>query len=128
MDRSPGLWRAPCDSRRCGAVTTTRAEGGSLGAARGVRASPTAGATSQGLTHLRLPQDNEGMAVEEQRRPGSHALRPPAMVTDFMSQGSLKTALSRKADVVQGAMHRLCIAMDAAKARRGPIPPPDPPP
>ena len=57
------------------------------------------------------------MAVEENRRQGSNALRPPAMVTEYMSQGSLKTALSRKADVVQGAMHRLCIAMDAAKAR-----------
>ncbi|KAK9835331.1 hypothetical protein WJX81_003108 [Elliptochloris bilobata] len=63
-----------------------------------------------------LPRlDDEGMSVEENRRQGSNTLRPPAMVTEFMSQGSLKTALARKADVVQGAMHRLCIAMDAAK-------------
>ena len=56
--------------------------------------------------------------MEESRRQGSsNALRPPAMVTEYMSQGSLKMALARKADVVQGAMHRLCIAMDAAKAR-----------
>lgn len=61
-------------------------------------------------------QDNEGMGTEHPRQ-GANVLRPPAMVTEYMSQGSLKTALSRKADVVQGAMHRLCIAMDAAKAR-----------
>lgn len=64
-----------------------------------------------------MRQDEEGTAVEENRRQGSNELRPPAMVTEYMSQGSLKTALARKADVVQGAMHRLCIAMDAAKAR-----------
>lgn len=45
--------------------------------------------------------------------PGS--VRPPAIVTEFMSQGSLKSALQRKADIVQGALMRVLIAMDAAK-------------
>ena len=34
-----------------------------------------------------------------------------------MSQGSVKQAIARKADVVQGNMHRLIVAMDAAKVR-----------
>lgn len=42
-------------------------------------------------------------------------LRPPAVVTEFMSQGSVKQALARKSDVVSGNMHRLVVAMDAAK-------------
>ena len=42
-------------------------------------------------------------------------VRPPAIVTEFMSQGSLKGALQRKADIVQGALMRVLIAMDAAK-------------
>ena len=44
-------------------------------------------------------------------------VRPPAIVTEFMSQGSLKGALQRKADIVQGALMRVLIAMDAAKVR-----------
>ena len=44
-------------------------------------------------------------------------LRPPAVVTEFMSQGSVKQALARKSDVVSGNMHRLVVAMDAAKVR-----------
>ena len=42
-------------------------------------------------------------------------VRPPAIVTEFMSQGSLKGALQRKADIVRGALMRVLIAMDAAK-------------
>lgn len=42
-------------------------------------------------------------------------VRPPAIVTEFMSQGSLKGALQRKADIVQGPLMRVLIAMDAAK-------------
>lgn len=42
-------------------------------------------------------------------------LRPPAVVTEFMSQGSVKQALARKSDVVSGNMHRVVVAMDAAK-------------
>lgn len=48
-------------------------------------------------------------------------VRPPAIITEFMSQGSLKGALQRKADIVQGALMRLLIAMDAAKV--DPLPP-----
>ncbi len=44
-------------------------------------------------------------------------VRPPAIVTEFMSQGSLKGALQRKADIVQGPLMRVLIAMDAAKVR-----------
>jgi hypothetical protein len=44
-------------------------------------------------------------------------LRPPAVVTEYMSQGSVKQAIARKAEVVQGNMHRLVVAMDAAKVR-----------
>jgi len=42
-------------------------------------------------------------------------LRPPAVVTEFMSQGSVKQALARKSEVVYGNMHRVVVAMDAAK-------------
>ena len=42
-------------------------------------------------------------------------LRPPAVVTEFMSQGSVKSALARKSEVVVGNMHRVGGAMDAAK-------------
>jgi hypothetical protein len=42
-------------------------------------------------------------------------VRAPAIVCEFLSQGSLKGALSRKADVVCGALLRILIAMDAAK-------------
>ena len=42
-------------------------------------------------------------------------LRPPAVVTEFMSQGSVKSALARKSEVVVGNMHRVVVAMDAAK-------------
>lgn len=44
-------------------------------------------------------------------------LRPPAVVTEFMSQGSVKSALARKSEVVVGNMHRVIVAMDAAKVR-----------
>ena len=44
-------------------------------------------------------------------------LRPPAVVTEFMSQGSVKSALARKSEVVVGNMHRVVVAMDAAKVR-----------
>ena len=44
-------------------------------------------------------------------------LRPPAVVTEFMSQGSVKSALARKSEVVVGNMPRVVAAMDAAKVR-----------
>ena len=47
-------------------------------------------------------------------------LRPPAVVTEFMSQGSVKSALARKSEVVVGNMHRVVVAMDAAKVRMQP--------
>ena len=42
-------------------------------------------------------------------------MRPPAIVVEYMGQGSLKGALARKADIVQGPLIRVLIAMDAAK-------------
>ena len=47
-------------------------------------------------------------------------LRPPAVVTEYMSQGSVKQAIARKAEVVSGNMHRLIVAMDAAKVGNPP--------
>ena len=47
------------------------------------------------------------------------AVRPPAIVTEFLSQGSLRGVLSRKSDLLQGALVRILIAMDAAKVRCG---------
>ena len=43
------------------------------------------------------------------------AVRPPAIVTEFLSQGSLRGVLSRKSDLLQGSLVRVLIAMDAAK-------------
>lgn len=53
--------------------------------------------------------------------PGAVQVRPPAIVTEFMSLGSLRSALSRKAEAVQHPVTRLLIALDAAKVslRRG---------
>ena len=44
-------------------------------------------------------------------------VRPPAIITEYMSQGSVKMALQRKTDIVKGALMRVLIAMDAAKVR-----------
>ena len=46
---------------------------------------------------------------------GAGVVRPPAIVVEYMGQGSLKGALARKAEIVQGALIRVLIAMDAAK-------------
>ena len=43
-------------------------------------------------------------------------VRGPAIVTEFLSQGSLRSVLARKSDVISGALVRVLIAMDAAKA------------
>ncbi len=42
-------------------------------------------------------------------------VRPPAIVTEYMSGGSLRGALSRRLEMVQGSLTRLLIALDAAK-------------
>lgn len=44
-------------------------------------------------------------------------VRAPAIVTEYMSGGSLRSALSRRMEMVQGRLTRLLIALDAAKAR-----------
>ena len=49
----------------------------------------------------------------QQNRPGT--VRAPAIVTEFLSQGSLRAVLSRKSDVISGPLVRVLIAMDAAK-------------
>lgn len=46
---------------------------------------------------------------------GAGVVRPPAIVVEYMGQGSLKGALGRKADIVQGPLIRVLIALDAAK-------------
>lgn len=48
-------------------------------------------------------------------RTGPGTLRPPAIITEFMSQGSLKGALSRKLEILQPPLMRLMVALDAAK-------------
>ena len=73
-------------------------------------------------------EDSDDSSADAARMPSSAAqqqgkgsvpgsVRPPAIVTEFMSQGSLKGALQRKADIVQGSLMRVLIAMDAAKVR-----------
>lgn len=60
--------------------------------------------------------DNISDTTSQPAKPGvPGAVRPPAIVTEFLSQGSLKGALQRKADIVHGALMRVLIAMDAAK-------------
>ena len=54
-------------------------------------------------------------ALARQPQAGAGTVRPPAIVVEYMGQGSLKGALARKADIVQGALIRVLIAMDAAK-------------
>ena len=55
-------------------------------------------------------------AMQQQGRLGQQGtVRAPAIVTEYMAQGSLKGALSRKAEIVQGALIRIIIALDAAK-------------
>ena len=55
-------------------------------------------------------------AMQQQGRLGQQGtVRAPAIVTEYMAQGSLKGALSRKAEIVQGALIRVIIALDAAK-------------
>ncbi|KAL6769353.1 hypothetical protein ACKKBG_A30675 [Auxenochlorella protothecoides x Auxenochlorella symbiontica] len=43
------------------------------------------------------------------------ALRPPALVAEYMAGGSLKGALARHADMVAGVATRVMLAMDTAK-------------
>ena len=62
--------------------------------------------TSDVLSHL---------VPSPQGAPGT--VRPPAIVTEYMSGGSLRSALSRKADFVQGMLPRVMISFDAAKVR-----------
>ena len=47
-------------------------------------------------------------------------VRAPAIVTEFLSQGSLRGVLARKSDVISGPLVRVLIAMDAAKVRPRP--------
>ena len=42
-------------------------------------------------------------------------VKGPAIVTEFLSQGSLRGVLARKSDVINGPLVRVLIAMDAAK-------------
>ncbi|DBA77349.1 TPA: hypothetical protein ACH3X2_000866 [Trebouxia sp. C0005] len=69
-----------------------------------------------------LSDRDQGDAVElaaalarQPQTGGAGVVRPPAIVVEYMGQGSLKGALARKADIVQGALIRVLIAMDAAK-------------
>ncbi len=49
-------------------------------------------------------------------------LRPPALVTELMAQGSLQQALARKAEIVASPLSRLLVAIEAAKVGRGNAP------
>ncbi|KAK9903274.1 hypothetical protein WJX75_001673 [Coccomyxa subellipsoidea] len=78
-----------------------------------------------GVVLPKMDTDEDGKLIMEDLEPIPMAsganlgrcsnLRPPAVVTEFMSQGSVKQALARKSDVVSGNMHRVVVAMDAAK-------------
>ncbi len=48
-------------------------------------------------------------------------IRPPALVTEYLGAGSLRTALSRGADFLRSDVVRVKLALDAARvgARRG---------
>ena len=59
------------------------------------------------LSHPHMPKQQTG------------AVRPPAIVTEFLSQGSLRGVLSRKSELLQGSLVRILIAMDAAKVSHG---------
>ena len=61
------------------------------------------------------PDDSDRPSSSMQGAPGT--VRPPAIVTEFMSGGSLRSALSRRADFVQGMLPRVMISFDAAKVR-----------
>ena len=50
-----------------------------------------------------------------QRPDSKGGVRAPAIVTEFLSQGSLRGVLARKSDVIAGPLVRVLIAMDAAK-------------
>ena len=60
-------------------------------------------------------------ALARQPQAGAGTVRPPAIVVEYMGQGSLKGALARKADIVQGPLIRVLIAMDAAKVCYWPL-------
>lgn len=76
-----------------------------------------------GGPHKRATKHKDGDIVEAIARGAASApasmlpgaLRPPAIVTEYMAGGSLKGALARKADIVAGALTRLVLALDAAK-------------
>jgi len=42
-------------------------------------------------------------------------IRPPALVQEFMSGGSVRAALSRKADMVRSPAARIKLALDTAR-------------
>ena len=62
-------------------------------------------------------EDSENEPMMAPRGNVPHHVRPPAIITEYMSQGSVKMALQRKTDIVKGALMRVLIAMDAAKVR-----------
>lgn len=61
--------------------------------------------------------DDSGDREDEEEQLGSGAVRPPAIVTEYMSGGSLHNAIARKAEMVQDTLPRLMVALDAAKVR-----------
>lgn len=76
---------------------------------------PNGGSRQDGepLTSHDLVDAIQAEAGQPSMMPG--ILRPPALVTEYMAGGSLKSALTRKADIVAGALTRVVLALDAAK-------------
>lgn len=72
---------------------------------------------NNGSAASEMPKDILDVIKQEARgasmMPG--VLRPPALVTEYMAGGSLKSALARRADIVAGPLTRLVLALDAAK-------------
>lgn len=69
------------------------------------------------LHHARTSPTTRGRRLLRPSGGVCRQVRPPAIVTEYMSGGSLRSALSRRLEGVQGGLTRLLIALDAAKAR-----------
>jgi hypothetical protein len=49
----------------------------------------------------------------------SSLIRPPALVTEYLASGSLRAAMTRRADFLSRDTIRIKLALDAARVRGG---------
>lgn len=66
--------------------------------------------------HLRPPIHVTCMHRHCKEAPIS-ALRPPALVTEYLASGSLRAAMARKAEFVTKDSVKIKLALDAARVR-----------